>query len=337
MYARAAVTLSLLTCSLAGCTGGTTGTDTSATDTADTGDAAWLESLRLDASDGALRSVWAADTGVAWAVGGNPDAGLIYRYSGDTWIEELLGAPVPLLTGVDGSGGEVWAVGESGVALRRIEDGWTRLDTPTDEPLWDVWSAPSGVAWAVGGDPQSDNPVVIMRFDGVDWQAVGTPALDRPCSALFRVWGAQDELVFAVGESGVLLRYDGTVWTQEDSGTTEDLRGVWGAAADDIVAVGGDSSATLVRYDGAAWTATKVDGEPALTGVWMDLDRAAHVSGLGGRVGVVEPGAMSFAGETVSDLDLLGVTGIFGGSIIAVGGDSAGAPPWQGVALVGAR
>ncbi|MCA9717987.1 MAG: hypothetical protein KC468_25160, partial [Myxococcales bacterium] len=70
MYARAAVTLSLLTCSLAGCTGGTTGTDTSATDTADTGDAAWLESLRLDASDGALRSVWAADTGVAWAVGG---------------------------------------------------------------------------------------------------------------------------------------------------------------------------------------------------------------------------------------------------------------------------
>ncbi len=324
-----------LALTLAACNGGPGETDTSETDTM--GEAEWEESLRLDTEAGSLLSAWGYPTGVVFAVGGNPDSGKIYRYSGDSWIEEVTGAPVPLLNWVDGSGVDVWVVGNEGVTLRRVQDGWTDIESPTEEPLWGVWGASSGEVWAVGGDPLTENPAVMLRFDGVAWEDVPLPTVDRPFGALFKVWGTSPDNVYAVGESGVVLHYDGASWAQEASGTTKDLISLWGAGPDEILAVGGRGIATLLRYDGASWTETLVGTEPGLNGVWMDSDGYAYVCGQGGKVGVIEPGGDSYTGERVSDLVLHGSFGFDGGRYFAVGGSLDRNAPWEGVAMVRAN
>jgi hypothetical protein len=53
------------------------------------------------------------------------------------------------------------------------------------------------------------------------------------------VWGSSGTDVFAVGYEGTILHYDGTAWTSMPSGTTNWLSGVWGTSGSDVYAVGG--------------------------------------------------------------------------------------------------
>jgi hypothetical protein len=41
-----------------------------------------------------------------------------------------------------------------------------------------------------------------------------------------------------VGEDSTLLRYDGSRWTSESTGTRRSLQGVWAASASDVWLVG---------------------------------------------------------------------------------------------------
>jgi hypothetical protein len=58
--------------------------------------------------------------------------------------------------------------------------------------------------------------------------------------------------LFAVGEAGTILRYDGIRWYQMTSPTTKALRTVWGTGPTDVYAAGEDG--LLLRFDGATWT-----------------------------------------------------------------------------------
>jgi len=65
------------------------------------------------------------------------------------------------------------------------------------------------------------------------------------------VWGTAPDDVYALGFAGSILRYDGTGWSEMDSGTDETLYSVWGAVSDDVYAVG--YAGVVVHYDGTAW------------------------------------------------------------------------------------
>src|SRR5207253_8525905 len=66
---------------------------------------------------------------------------------------------------------------------------------------------------------------------------------------------------------GTILHYDGTSWTPQTSGTTQELNGVWGSGATDVFAVG--DRGTILLYDGTNWT-TQRTGTAAdfFKGVW---------------------------------------------------------------------
>jgi hypothetical protein len=66
------------------------------------------------------------------------------------------------------------------------------------------------------------------------------------------VWGSSDGDVFATGEYGTILHYDGQAWSPMESGTTYGLESVWGSSGSDVVAVGW--GATILHYDGKAWS-----------------------------------------------------------------------------------
>ena len=77
------------------------------------------------------------------------------------------------------------------------------------------------------------------------------PSGDRwPRESLRQVWMSDVDHAWAVGDSGTLLRYDGSTWTKQAIDTTEDLTAIAGTAPDDIWVAGRQS---LLHFDGTSW------------------------------------------------------------------------------------
>ena len=83
---------------------------------------------------------------------------------------------------------------------------------------------------------------------------------------IYGVWGTSETDVFAVADKGIILHYDGTTWKNMTSGTTQRLRDVWGFSATDIFAVG--ENGTTLHYDGTTWSRMSNATILTLQGVW---------------------------------------------------------------------
>src|SRR5215831_18736214 len=66
---------------------------------------------------------------------------------------------------------------------------------------------------------------------------------------LSAIWGSEASDVWAVGDSGTILHWDGSAWSSVSSGTTNALRAVWGSGASDVWAVG--DFGTILHWDGS--------------------------------------------------------------------------------------
>ena len=66
------------------------------------------------------------------------------------------------------------------------------------------------------------------------------------------IWGSSGNDVFAVGEGGTILHYNGSAWSPMASGTTENLKGIWGSSGSDVFAVG--ANGVILHYNGSAWS-----------------------------------------------------------------------------------
>ena len=67
------------------------------------------------------------------------------------------------------------------------------------------------------------------------------------------VWGADTSNIWAVGDGGVILKWNGTAWAAQTSGTTANLLRVWGTDASNVWAVG--ASGTIRKWNGSTWSA----------------------------------------------------------------------------------
>jgi hypothetical protein len=65
------------------------------------------------------------------------------------------------------------------------------------------------------------------------------------------VWGSSGSDIFAVGDHGTILHYDGTAWSTMTSGMTDWLYGVWGSSDSDVFAVG--YNGTTLHYGGEGY------------------------------------------------------------------------------------
>jgi len=70
-------------------------------------------------------------------------------------------------------------------------------------------------------------------------------------ATLFGVWGASEKAVWAVGNHGMVMFYDGKQWTRQKTPTTETLTSVWGVTEKDVWAVG--FAGTVIHFDGTQW------------------------------------------------------------------------------------
>ncbi len=286
---------------------------------------------------GWLLSTWGPSDADLYAVGGEPDRGLIMHFDGSTWSQVSLGLTVPLLNWVFGFGpNDITAVGRSGTIVHWDGSAWSTQTTPTAEDLWGVWGASPDNLWAVGGRGREDGQATLLHFDGTDWGAETIPQLQRAgVNALFKVWGSSASDVYVVGQRGGVLHYDGNTWTEQLVGASEDLISVWGTGPDLVVAVGGRGSGIVSLFDGTSWKTESLAPFPGLNGVWLNNRNQAHVVGTVGSLGILDLKTFSIERSIVStDQDFHAVFSPSGSTLTAVGGNLfAVQAPYEGIAF----
>lgn len=192
--------------------------------------------------------------------------------------------------------------------------------------LLSVWGPSADDLYAVGGTPEAG---VAMRFDGAGWSevdlGVGVPLLNWS-------YGFGPDDITVVGNGGTILHWDGAAWRTQSTTTSEDLWGVWGAAPDDLWAVGGrgrgEGQDTILHYDGAAWTKIKT---PALTRpnvyaffkVWGTAADDVYIVGQRGAVLHYDGATWTEALVGTSE-DLISLWGTSRDQIVLVGGRNNG-------------
>jgi hypothetical protein len=147
-------------------------------------------------------------------------------------------APLPVTTGrhiLVGSSGYC-AIAEDDKGRYKIVDQSASCGTGTRSLNGAWFGTTSGFIVGDGG--------FIVRYNGaLNTYSTMASGTTTPLRAVF---GTSDTQVYAVGDNGTILRYDGTSWSAMTSNTTRHLYGVWGLASGEIYAVG--QNGTILHY-----------------------------------------------------------------------------------------
>ena len=213
-----------------------------------------------------LTGLYADGDGTVHAAGGqfnvrqNGFVGTLLRLRGETWSALACDEPLPRLRAVERVGDAMVAIGDQGTVARIEGDRIVpeRIDTRRD--LYALAATGGQRALCVG-----DGGVVLERTTisatalpsleadaapvgrASPWEAVEGCPTDR---VLWSVWG-DDGQVFAVGDEGAIVTFDGKRWLAHAAPSPLHLHGVWGRRADQVYAVG--DFATVIEFDGSHW------------------------------------------------------------------------------------
>jgi hypothetical protein len=190
---------------------------------------------RLDASGNAL---WAPDGVPVCATGGTKSEIRVTEGPSKSaivhWVMPVGGVGTLFAQRVDSGGTALWNINGKQLSDAR-------------NPCRNALSIPDGEGGAVFA-----------------WERVMLlPQNDIICG----MWGFSASDIFAVGDNGLILHFDGASWTMMSSPTSNHLHGIWGTAHNNIYAVG--ANCTIVHYDGFAWhRETYTSSGTQLYGVW---------------------------------------------------------------------
>ncbi len=136
------------------------------------------------------------------------------------------------------------------------------------------------------------------------------------------VWesGARD--LYAVGDQGMVLHFDGASWTKEATGTTASLTAIWGSGADDVYAVGmSDGGRSLILHrsrPGDQWQRDAVGTTSSLSALWGSSPKDVFAAGEKGTV-VHFDGHDWSAQSTGSEAEIVSLWGSGPKDVYAVG------------------
>lgn len=172
----------------------------------------------------------------------------VWHYTGAGWTATP--DPGPAISAIAAQDPhDVWAFSD-GAMHHWNGDRW--ISTAAAQPMADAWSV-GGHVFAVGGE------TIMHRGGGGGWDAT---TADCTCGAascqcnLQAVWAASPTDVFAAGDSGNILHYDGDAWTDMPAPVSGPVNSLYGTSGQDVFAgvhVEG-ASGRVLHYDGEEWT-----------------------------------------------------------------------------------
>jgi hypothetical protein len=156
----------------------------------------------------------------------------------------------------------------------------------TNEPQLDigaraVFLVPNKAIWLVGDRAAVARYPVLANGDG------GVPSLGQgvvvPIASqanLLAAWG-YDEHLWAAGENGSIVHFDGNEWHASNTGTESTLNAIFGVSPSDIWAAG--DNGTVLHYDGNEWSSVGVRAYGgSLRTIWASASDDVWIGGEGG-------------------------------------------------------
>lgn len=154
----------------------------------------------------------------------------------------------------------------------------------------------------------------------LQWTRILGPATDVQID-LRNTWGTSATDVWAVGMATgsrtAILRYDGTEWTEQPTGTLAGFLGVWGSSPTDVFFVG----ANVIRhYDGSTWSFHDMPVAATLYDAWgtgsddvwaVGNSTILHYDGTSWAEQLSGERLFSVHGTSGTDVWAVGPTGIF--------------------------
>jgi protocatechuate 3,4-dioxygenase beta subunit len=197
-----------------------------------------------------LMGVWGSSATDLWAVG---LYGTLVRGNGTDWTSNW----AVTLKGLWASGpSDAWAVGNAGTILHWDGTVWSKVQSGTNPPvlpkdldLLAIWGSSATDVWAVGGGvipgtPNNAPTAVILHWDGTgSWEdrsyTSGNALVAR--AYIRAVAGSSQNDVWAIGDSGFIMHYNGQGWTVLNSNLLlgSSCARLWSSAPNDAWCSGG--------------------------------------------------------------------------------------------------
>ena len=190
--------------------------------------------------------------------------------------------------------------------------------------------------------PDAGADVVTQQTSGTwVWES------DVPATGTLKaIWAASASDVWAGGDSGLMLHWNGSAWSKVDPATISHVSGIWGSSASDVWAaaggVGGAGANNLVHWNGQAWSAVDPGTTMNLDGVWGSSAKDVYAAGASGVAGTVlhfdgaswssifdsaEAAPAGVAGSSASDVWVVGSDFVPSGNQFILHGPSSGFSP----------
>jgi hypothetical protein len=162
---------------------------------------------------------------------------------------------------------------------------------------------------------------LLLLLTGVtvsaDSLASWTEMTSGTTAGLNAIWGVDGSNIYAVGDSGTIIHYDGSSWSSMSSGTTAGLNAIWGADNNNIYAAG--DSGTVIRYNGSSWTAMSSGTATGLNAIWGADNTNIYAAGASGTI-IRYNGSSWSSMSGGTDVDLYSIWGTGSTHIFAAGG-----------------
>jgi hypothetical protein len=118
-------------------------------------------------------------------------------------------------------------------------------------------------------DGHADDAGTVSSCSSGGWCSTFTSSAQP--SSLLATWGSAWNDVWAIGDGGQILHWNGSTWLRTRDAPDQSLRAIWGSGPHDVWAVGHNLagfSGLVLHWDGKAWTTFDSGTIQPLTGVW---------------------------------------------------------------------
>jgi hypothetical protein len=90
--------------------------------------------------------------------------------------------------------------------------------------------------------------------------------------------------VYAVGNNGIVMHFDGISWTEHATLNATALRAVWGSGPSNVLAVGAadPNQINAFRYNGSSWRTEDIGARTELNAIHGASSQSIIAVGLGG-------------------------------------------------------
>ena len=101
-------------------------------------------------------------------------------------------------------------------------------------------------------------------------------------TGLNSIWGSSETNIYAVGNEGTILKYDGANWSSDTSSTSKTLNGIWGSGKSNIYAVGEEG--TILYCNGTNWSSVTSGTSNTLYAIWGSDESHIYAAGEEGTI-----------------------------------------------------